>query len=193
VRGVGGSPPTPLTIKKPGCQGKSFDSLSREIFDANFLKKDLAKPRFKAYAVRMNDTKITNRKTTVALTTDFKNHKKGSRFSVKCLNEEGLLAVCGNDWEVIPHKYLGEYEETFNKVTKNDNVVTTEKVVIDVTNEWLNHWKKLADRKAVLARREEITKLKKHITGVRNTIEYVKNGNAEKELDNLLAELAKLI
>ena len=53
VRGVGGSPPTPLTIKKPGCQGKSFDSLSREIFDANFLEKDLAKPRFKAYAVRM--------------------------------------------------------------------------------------------------------------------------------------------
>ena len=53
MRGVGGSPPTPLTIKKPGCQGKSFDSLSREIFDANFLKKDLAKPRFKAYAIRM--------------------------------------------------------------------------------------------------------------------------------------------
>ena len=27
--------------------------MSREIFDANFLEKDLAKPRFKAYAVRM--------------------------------------------------------------------------------------------------------------------------------------------
>jgi uncharacterized membrane protein len=27
--------------------------LSREIFDANFLEKDLAKPRFNAYAVRV--------------------------------------------------------------------------------------------------------------------------------------------
>ena len=45
MRGVGGSPPYPPTIKKPGCQGKSFD--------ANFLEKNLASLESSAYAIRM--------------------------------------------------------------------------------------------------------------------------------------------
>ena len=49
-----GEPPYPPYHKKT--------RLSRGIFDANFLEKDLAKPRFNAYAVRMkiemNDGKL---------------------------------------------------------------------------------------------------------------------------------------
>jgi hypothetical protein len=45
VRGVGGSPPTPLIIKKPGCQGKCFD--------ADFLEKDLVNLGSSAYSIRM--------------------------------------------------------------------------------------------------------------------------------------------
>ena len=45
MRGVGGSPPYPPIIKKPGCQEKSFD--------ANFLEKDLASLESSAYGIRM--------------------------------------------------------------------------------------------------------------------------------------------
>lgn len=150
--------------------------------------------QFRPYAVRM---KITNRKTTVTLAKNFKcgmvDFKEGEVFDARDVREAGLVVVTGYDMnEVVPHDYLGTYEETHNEVTDDNNVRTIKMVKADVTEIWVAHWKNLAEKNAADNLRAEKAKLKKHIATVRATIEYVKKGQAEKELKNLLAELEKL-
>ena len=145
----------------------------------------------------MKNTKITNRKTTVKLAKNFNNgiidYKKGHRFDVRNLTENGVVIVCGHGWnEVIPHDYLGKYEATYNEVTTINDIVTIEKIKFDVTNVWRTHWKKLAEKKAIAERRNNIINLKKNIATLRKTIKFVKKGEAEKNLNNLLAELANI-
>ena len=142
--------------------------------------------------------KITNRKTTVTLANDFKNktldYKRGHQFDARNVTEKGLVITCGHGWnEIIPHDHLGKYEETYNEVTIDGGTTITKKVKVDVTQIWQAHWKKLAEKKTAENLRAEKARLKKHIANLRATIEYVKKGEAEKELTNLLAELAKLI
>ena len=145
----------------------------------------------------MKNTKITNQKTTVELAKNFNNgtinYKKGHRFDVRNLTENGVVIVCGHGWnEVIPHDYLGKYEATYNEVTTIDDTVTIKKVKFDATNVWKTHWNKLAEKKNAAARRNNIINLKKNIATLRKTIKFVKKGEAEKNLNNLLAELAKI-
>ncbi len=138
--------------------------------------------------------KITNRKTTVTLANDFKcgmvDFKKGQVFDARKVKLAGLIVAtgCGMD-EIIPHDFLGTYEETYNEVTADGE---KKKVTVDATEIWLAHWKALAEKEAAENLRLKKTMLKNQVATVRKTIEYVKNGNAEKELANLLAELAKI-
>jgi hypothetical protein len=141
--------------------------------------------------------KITNRKTTVTLANDFKcgmvDFKKGQVFDARDVREAGLVIVTGHGMnEVVPHDCLGTYEETHNEVTDDNNVRTIKMVKADVTEIWVAFWKNLAEKNAADNLRAEKAKLKKQIATVRATIEYVKKGEAEKELKNLLTELEKL-
>jgi hypothetical protein len=150
--------------------------------------------QFRPYAVLM---KITNRKTTVTLAKNFKcgmvDLNKGQVFDARDVREAGLVIVTGHGMnEVVPHDCLGTYEETYNEVTDDNNVRTIKMVKADVTEIWIAFWKNLAEKNAADNLRAEKAKLKKHIATVRATIEYVKKGQAEKELKNLLAELEKL-
>ena len=150
--------------------------------------------QFRPYAVRM---KITNRKTTVTLAKNFKcgmvDFKKGQVFDARDVREAGLVVVTGHGMnEVVPHDFLGTYKETYNEVTNDGDTKIIKKVKADVTEIWVAHWKNLAEKNAANNLRAEKAKLKKHIATVRATIEYVKKGQAEKELKNLLAELEKL-
>jgi hypothetical protein len=94
--------------------------------------------------------------------------------------------------EVIPHDFLGAYKETYNEVTTDGDTKTTKKVKVDVTEIWVAHWKALAEKEAAANLRAKKATLKNQVATLRKAIEYVKNGNAEKELANLLAELAKI-
>ena len=150
--------------------------------------------QFRPYAVRM---KITNRKTTVTLAKNFKcgmvDLKKGQVFDARDVREAGLVIVTGHGMnEVVPHDCLGTYKETYNEVTDDNNVRTIKMVKADVTEIWVAFWKNLAEKNAADNLRAEKAKLKNHIATVRATIEYVKKGEAEKELKNLLTELEKL-
>ena len=150
--------------------------------------------QFRPYAVRM---KITNRKTTVTLAKNFKcgmvDLNKGQVFDARDVREAGLVIVTGHGMnEVVPHDCLGTYKETYNEVTDDNNVRTIKMVKADVTEIWVAFWKNLAEKNAADNLRAEKAKLKKHIATVRATIEYVKKGEAEKELKNLLTELEKL-
>ena len=150
--------------------------------------------QFRPYAVRM---KITNRKTTVTLAKNFKcgmvDLNKGQVFDARDVREAGLVIVTGHGMnEVVPHDCLGTYEESYNEVTDDNNVRTIKIVKDDVTEIWVAFWKNLAEKNAADNLRAEKAKLKKHIATVRATIEYVKKGEAEKELKNLLTELEKL-
>jgi hypothetical protein len=141
--------------------------------------------------------KITNRKTTVTLANDFKtktlDYKKGHQFDARNVTENGLVVTCGHGWnEIIPHDHLGTYEETYSEVTTDGDTKTIKNIKRDVTGIWVAHWKKLVDKKAAETLRAEKARIKKHVANLRATIEYVKKGEAEKELTNLLAELAKL-
>jgi len=141
--------------------------------------------------------KITNRKTTVTLAKDFDcsmcSFKKGQVFDARDVRPDGLVIVTGHGMnEVIPHDFLGAYKETYNEVTTDGDTKTTKKVNVDVTEIWVAHWKALAEKEAAANLRLKKTMLKNQVATVRKTIEYVKNGNAEKELANLLAELAKI-
>jgi len=141
--------------------------------------------------------KITNRQTTVTLAENFKcgmvDLKKGQVFDARDVREAGLVIVTGHGMnEVVPHDCLGTYEETHNEVTDDNNVRTIKMVKADVTEIWVAFWKNLAEKNAADNLRAEKAKLKKHIATVRATIEYVKKGEAEKELKNLLTELEKL-
>ncbi len=141
--------------------------------------------------------KITNRKTTVTLAKDFKtktlDYKKGHQFDARNITEDGLVITCGHGWnEIIPHDNLGTYEETYNEVTTHGDTKTIKNIKRDVTEIWVTHWKKLADKKAAETLHAEKARIKKNIANLRATIKYVKKGEAEKELTNLLAELAKL-
>jgi hypothetical protein len=150
--------------------------------------------RFRPYAVRM---KITNRKTTVTLANDFKcgmvDINKGQVFDARDVREAGLVIITGHGMnEVVPHDCLGTYEESYNEVTDNGDVRTIKMVKADVTEIWVAHWKNLAEKNAADNLRAKKATLKKHIANVRATIEYVKKGEAEKELKNLLTELETL-
>jgi hypothetical protein len=141
--------------------------------------------------------KITNRKTTVTLAKNFNygmvNFKEGQVFDARDVREAGLVVVTGYGMnEVIPHDFLGTYEETYNEVINDGDTKITKKVKADVTEIWVAHWKNLAEKNAAENLRAKKAKLKKHIATVRATIEYVKKGEAEKELKNLLTELENL-
>lgn len=141
--------------------------------------------------------KITNRKTTVTLAKDFDcsmcSFKKGQVFDARDVRPDGLVIVTGHGMnEVIPHDCLGTYEETYNEVTTDGDTKTTKKVKVDVTEIWVAHWKALAEKEAAANLRLKKAMLKNQVATLRKAIEYVKNGNAEKELANLLAELAKI-
>ena len=141
--------------------------------------------------------KITNRKTTVTLANDFKcgmvDFKKGQVFDARDVREAGLVIVTGHGMnEVVPHDCLGTYEESYNEVTDDGNVRTIKMVKADVTEIWVAHWKALAEKEAAANLRAKKATLKNQVATLRKAIEYVKNGNAEKELANLLAELAKI-
>ena len=141
--------------------------------------------------------KITNRKTTVTLAKDFDcsmcSFKKGQVFDARDVRPDGLVIVTGHGMnEVIPHDFLGAYKETYNEVTTDGDTKTTKKVKVDVTELWLAHWKALAEKEAAANLRAKKATLKNQVATLRKAIEYVKNGNAEKELANLLAELAKI-
>jgi hypothetical protein len=141
--------------------------------------------------------KITNCQTTVTLTKNFKcgmvDLKKGQVFDARDVREAGLVIVTGHGMnEVVPHDCLGTYEETYNEVTDNGNVRTIKMVKADVTEIWVAHWKNLAEKDAANNLRAKKATLKKQIANVRATIEYVKKGQAEKELQNLLTELETL-
>ena len=141
--------------------------------------------------------KITNRKTTVTLAKNFNcgmvNFKEGQVFDARDVREAGLVVVTGYGMnEVIPHDFLGTYEETYNEVINDGDTKITKKIKADVTEIWVAHWKNLAEKNAAENLRAKKAKLKKHIATVRATIEYVKKGEAEKELKNLLTELENL-
>jgi hypothetical protein len=141
--------------------------------------------------------KITNRQTKVTLAKNFKcgmvDLKKGQVFDARDVREAGLVIVTGHGMnEVVPHDCLGTYKETYNEVTDDGNVRTIKMVKADVTEIWVAHWKNLAEKDAANKLRAKKATLKNQVATLRKAIEYVKNGNAEKELANLLAELAKI-
>ena len=141
--------------------------------------------------------KITNYKTTVTLANDFKNatlhYKKGQVFDARKVKLIGLVVVTGQGWnEVIPHDFLGTYEETYNEVTTDGDTKTIKTVKNDVTEKWLVIWKKLAEKETAKKILAEKARLKLRIATVRKAIAYVEKGDAKKELDNLLAEFAKI-
>jgi hypothetical protein len=141
--------------------------------------------------------KITNRKTTVTLAKNFDcsmcSFKKGQVFDARDVRPDGLVIVTGHGMnEIIPHDFLGAYKETYNEVTTDGDTKTTKKVKVDVTEIWVAHWKALAEKEAAANLRAKKATLKNQVATLRKAIEYVKNGNAEKELANLLAELAKI-
>ena len=141
--------------------------------------------------------KITNHKTTVTLANDFKcgmvDFKKGEVFDARDVRPDGLVIVTGHGMnEVVPHDCLGTYEETYNEVTTDGDTKMIKKVKVDVTEIWVAHWKAVAEKEAAANLRAKKATLKNQVATLRKAIEYVKNGNAEKELVNLLAELAKI-
>ena len=153
----------------------------------------------------MNDTKITNVKTTVTLKKDYTytyygtttTIPKGTKFNTKNFGHDGIVLVLGHGAnEVIPHDYLGKYVKTYTVTKKiydgRNGVETVRKTVNeDVTNVWVAHWKNEAAKKAAAEDRTDRINTKNRIAALRKTIKYVKTGKAEKELDLLLNHLAK--
>jgi hypothetical protein len=141
--------------------------------------------------------KITNHKTTVTLAKDFDcsmgNFKKGEVFDARDVRLSGLVVITGHGMnEVIPHDCLGTYEQTYNEVTTDGDTKMIKKVKVDVTEIWVARWKAVAEKQAAANLCAKKATLKNQVATLRKAIEYVKNGNAEKELANLLAELAKI-
>lgn len=154
----------------------------------------------------MNDTKITNVKTTVTLKKDYTytyygvdtTIPKGTKFDVRNVRPDGLVIVLGHGAaEVVPHDYLGKYTKTYT-VKKAifdgrngwDSIHKT--VNEDVTKVWLAYWKKEAAKKAAAEVRTDRINTKNRIAAIRRTIKYVKTGKAEKELNLLLNHLEKI-
>jgi len=141
--------------------------------------------------------KITNRKTTVTLAKNFKcgmvNFKEGQVFDARDVREAGLVVVTGHGMsEVIPHDHLGTYETTWNEITVEGAATITKKMKADVTKDYEAHWKKLIEKENARVVHQKKTNAKNKIANLRKTIEFVKKGQAEKELKNLLAELENL-
>jgi hypothetical protein len=141
--------------------------------------------------------KITNRKTTVTLTKDFKcgmvEYKKGEVFDARLVREVGLVIITGHGMnEVIPHDHLGTYEETWNETTVEGATTITKKMKADVTKDYEAHWKKLIEKENARVIRQKKMDVKRMIANLRKNINFVQTGQAEKELKNLLGELENL-
>lgn len=154
----------------------------------------------------MNDKKITNvkTKTTVTLKKDYTytyygvdtTIPKGTKFDARDVRPDGLVIVLGHGAaEVIPHEYLGKYIKTYTvkKATwdgRNGWGSIHKTIKEDVTDVWVNHWKKLAEKEAANNVKAERNLVKRKIADLRKTIKFVKNGEAEKELARLLEKIA---
>ena len=62
----------------------------------------------------------------------------------------------------------------------------------NVTKDYEAHWKKLIEKENARVVHQKKMDAKRQIANLRKTIEFVKKGQAEKELKNLLAELENL-
>lgn len=152
----------------------------------------------------MNDTKITNVKTTVTLKKDFTytfygvdtTIPKGTKFNARDVRLDGLVIVLGHgNTEVIPHNYLGKYIKTYNITRemfdgRNGFETFRKTVKEDVTDVWIAHWKKLAEKNTANNVKAELNFIKRKIADLRKTIKFVKNGEAEKELARLVEKIA---
>lgn len=158
------------------------------------MQKPIDGSRILPQAERM---KITNRKTTVTLAKDFKcgmvEYKKGEVFDARLVREVGLVIVTGHGMnEVIPHDHLGTYETTWNETIVEGATTITKKMKANVTKDYEAHWKKLIEKENARVVHQKKMDAKRQIANLRKTIEFVKKGQAEKELKNLLAELENL-
>jgi len=121
------------------------------------------------------------------------NFKEGQVFDARDVREAGLVVVTGHGMsEVIPHDHLGTYETTWNEITVEGAATITKKMKADVTKDYEAHWKKLIEKENARVVHQKKTNAKNKIANLRKTIEFVKKGQAEKELKNLLAELENL-
>jgi len=147
----------------------------------------------------MNDAMtIKGYKTTVTLAKDFTYNfygvehivRKGTKFDTKGMRLDGIVMVLGHgNNEVIPHDYLGKYEATWKEVAKEGNTMTTIEKNEDVTAQWVNYWKEQTDKCNAARAKQERADNKRRIAELRKTIAFVKTGEAEAKLKELLAKI----
>ena len=130
-----------------------------------------------------------------SITIDHEVFRKGQSFALVSTKTDGVEVYSGAGcFPRFPYDAIGTYTDKWDEVnvTKNGNTETTTitKRTADVTTQYNDKRDKF-----LAARNQQLTRSAQHdrkgrIADLRKTIKFVKSGNAEQELNELI-ELAK--